>query len=174
MMLTEFIERTNYPATADEYHYIEESYCNYNGNKDDFCKAWLKDKKSGAWARELELRKRMHAMVEQHKKEMAEKEENLKFYREQHAVQRNEIKELKEDAQEWIKRFDELKKQADERELAARKDVTITLKNGEQVNTGFAEVRYINNNGFCFANVVEQSGWTTSYKMDDIAGITIA
>lgn len=163
MMPSEFEERTGYTPSNEEYHYIEESYYDYNGNKDDFCKAWLKDKKSGAWARELELRKRIDAMMQQSKVE-----------RELYTVQCNKIEELEEDAQEWIKRYDELKKQADERELAARKDVTLLMKNGEEINTGFAEVRYINNNGFCFVNVVEQSGWTTSYKMDDIAGITIA
>lgn len=163
MMPSEFEERTGYTPSNKEYHYIEESYYDYNGNKDDFCKAWLKDKKSGAWARELELRKRIDAMMQQSKVE-----------RELYTVQCNKIKELNEDAQEWIKRYDELKKQADERELAARKDVTILMKNGDEICTGFAEVRYINNNRFCFVNVVEQSGWTTSYKMDDIAGITIA
>ena len=122
----------------------------------------------------MELRKRMDAMIQQSRAELEKKEKDLDWYREQYTVQSNNIKELKEDAQEWIKRYDELKKQADERELAARKDVTILMKNGEEICTGFAEVRYINNNGFCFINVVEQSGWTTSYKMDDIAGITIA
>lgn len=36
MMLSEFIERTGFEPTADEYQKIEEAYYNFDGDKNDF------------------------------------------------------------------------------------------------------------------------------------------
>ena len=47
MMKSEFIERTGYEPSNEEYHYIEESYYDFDGSKDDFCKQWMKDRKAG-------------------------------------------------------------------------------------------------------------------------------
>ena len=57
MMYSEFEERTGYQPDADEYRLIEESYYNFDGNKDEFCKEWMKWKKSGAWEREAHITK---------------------------------------------------------------------------------------------------------------------
>lgn len=46
MMMQEFIERTGIYPTMDLYREIEETYYNFPGNKDEFCKAY-KDNKSG-------------------------------------------------------------------------------------------------------------------------------
>ncbi len=41
MMLSEFVERTGFEPTPAEYAKIEEAYCNFNGDKDAFCKAFV-------------------------------------------------------------------------------------------------------------------------------------
>lgn len=84
MMKSEFIERTKYEPTAEEYHYIEESYYELDGDKDQFCKQWLKDKKSGAWAKEYRLRKMVDDTKAEMQKKIDEQEENLQWYREQY------------------------------------------------------------------------------------------
>ena len=81
MLMNEFTERTGYQPSFEEYHYIEESYYEFSGNKDEFCKAWKKDQKDGHWEKELRLRKAMDEMKAQMQAIIDEKEENLKFYR---------------------------------------------------------------------------------------------
>lgn len=41
MMMSEFIERTSFEPTADEYIKIEDAYYNFDGDKDAFCKAFV-------------------------------------------------------------------------------------------------------------------------------------
>ena len=41
VMISEFIERTDFEPTADEYAKIEEAYYNFNGDKNAFCKAFI-------------------------------------------------------------------------------------------------------------------------------------
>lgn len=41
MMISEFIERTGFEPTADEYAKIEEAYYNFDGDKNAFCKAFV-------------------------------------------------------------------------------------------------------------------------------------
>ena len=84
MMKSEFIERTGYTPESEEYHYIEESY--YDSellSKDDFCKQWMKDRKSGKWAMELMFRKMLDEQKRDYECKIAEQEETLDFYREQ-------------------------------------------------------------------------------------------
>ena len=40
MLVSEFIDRTGYQPTAEEYAEIENEYNNFNGDKDKFCRAW--------------------------------------------------------------------------------------------------------------------------------------
>lgn len=42
MMMSEFIERTGFEPTAEEYREIEEQYYEFDGDKDAFCKTWKK------------------------------------------------------------------------------------------------------------------------------------
>lgn len=42
MLLSEFIDRTGYQPTAEEYAAIEREYYHFNGDKDAYCKAWCK------------------------------------------------------------------------------------------------------------------------------------
>lgn len=43
MMISEFIERVGFEPTYEEYKAIEEAYYNFDGNKDEFCKHWVKN-----------------------------------------------------------------------------------------------------------------------------------
>lgn len=81
MMYEEFYDRTKAKVTAKEYYYIEESYYEFDGNKDEFCKQWLKDVKSGKWALEYRLRKALDEQKVEYERQLKEKEENLEFYR---------------------------------------------------------------------------------------------
>lgn len=44
MMISEFIERTGFEPTQEEYWEIEEQYYEYAGDKDAFCKQWVENK----------------------------------------------------------------------------------------------------------------------------------
>ena len=57
MLVSEFIDRTGYRPTAEEYADIEEAYYVFNGNKDAFCRAWSKanpHKAGRIWAAQKE------------------------------------------------------------------------------------------------------------------------
>ena len=81
MMIHEFTERTGYEPTMEEYRFIEESYYDFDGQKDEFCKAWLKDKRNGSWEKELRFRKMLEEQKESFEKKLSEKEETISFYR---------------------------------------------------------------------------------------------
>ena len=83
MMMSEFIERTGYQPSHEEYSHIEESYYHFDGDKDAFCKQWKKDFKDGHWARELSFRKSAEQMQAEYLAKIEEQEESLKFYRAQ-------------------------------------------------------------------------------------------
>lgn len=42
MMISEFIARTKFEPTAEEYDKIEEEYYNFDGDKDKFCRSWVR------------------------------------------------------------------------------------------------------------------------------------
>ena len=42
MLVSEFIDRTGYQPTAEEYAEIERAYNIFDGDKDKFCRAWCK------------------------------------------------------------------------------------------------------------------------------------
>lgn len=41
MMMSEFVERTGFEPTCEEYAEIEEAYYNFSGNKNEFCKQFV-------------------------------------------------------------------------------------------------------------------------------------
>ena len=96
MMMSEFIERTGYEPSYEEYHYIEESYYEFPGNKDEFCKQWKKDQKDGHWQRELSLMKAMDHMKAEYEEKIKEQEDSLKFYRQQMDEKREFAKQNEE------------------------------------------------------------------------------
>jgi hypothetical protein len=105
MMMSEFIERTGVEPSYEEYHYIEESYYEFDGNKDEFCKAWLKDKRDGHWDKELKLRMALTERETEYAKKVAEMEETLNFYRPYFDRSRQFAKQL-EEANEKLERLE--------------------------------------------------------------------
>ena len=83
MLMSEFVERTGYQPSNEEYAHIEESYYTFPGNKDEFCAKWKKDYRDGHWARELTLRRHMTAMQAEYLEKIEEREESLKFYQQE-------------------------------------------------------------------------------------------
>lgn len=49
MMKSEFIDRVGFEPTPAEYEVIERYYYDFDGNKDEFCTHWVKEKKAGRW-----------------------------------------------------------------------------------------------------------------------------
>lgn len=57
MLVSEFIDRTGYQPTAEEYADIEQAYYVFDGDKDAFCRAWVKanpHKAGRLWAAQKE------------------------------------------------------------------------------------------------------------------------
>lgn len=82
MLMSEFIERTGFQPTADEYQKIEDAYYNFDGDKDAFCKAFVANsgemKVYKARASEIErLRSQMLELEKQFKKDMAERDRRI-------------------------------------------------------------------------------------------------
>lgn len=107
MMKSEFFERTGFEPDEAQYHYIEESYYLYPGNKDEFCKQWVKDNKDGHWERELYLWRCLDDQKEQMQKTIDEQEDNLKWYRKQFDTFMETQKKLKE-AEEKLARLERI------------------------------------------------------------------
>lgn len=77
MLMSEFVERTNYRPSCEEYAIIEEAYIDFEGDKDAFCKWWVKANKDGYWKREYELRKALNSQYECSEARIIELEEAL-------------------------------------------------------------------------------------------------
>lgn len=82
MMMSEFIERTGFEPTADEYRKIEEAYYDFDGDKDAFCKAFVEQdgekKVYQARAEEIaRLRSQMLELEKQFKKDSAKQERRI-------------------------------------------------------------------------------------------------
>ena len=105
MMMSEFFDRTNYTPSNEEYGFIEESYYDFDGDKNEFCKQWLKDKKDGHWDKELELRKKMEEQKKDFLRKIDEQNEFLAFYRREYDRKLELEKQLKE-AQEKLERLE--------------------------------------------------------------------
>lgn len=161
MMIQEFIDRTGYTPEDEEYKYIEQSYYDFAGFKDDFCKWWKKAYKSGEWKRELALRKdfeeiKGHMMDKIHELEDQIKmdDEGIQFYKEQTAKFAVSDRILKATGMDVVKKL------------------SIQIKN-EPWDRLYdnVKVRYIDNGKLRFINVIEESGWTTSFKLEDVERI---
>ena len=82
MMMSEFIDRTGFEPTASEYAKIEEAYYDFGGDKDAFCKAFVKDggarKLCKARADEIaRLRGQMLETEMQYKKDVADRDRRI-------------------------------------------------------------------------------------------------
>lgn len=79
MLMSEFIDRTGFTPTYEEYRKIEESYYSFDGDKDAFCKAFVDD--GGALklceARAAEIERLNSLLMEnerQYKKDVADRD----------------------------------------------------------------------------------------------------
>lgn len=82
MMMSEFIDRTGFEPTAKEYAKIEEAYYDFDGDKDAFCKAFVKDGGARKFckARAAEIDRLNSLLLEserQYKKDMADREKRI-------------------------------------------------------------------------------------------------
>lgn len=156
MMIQEFIARTNYTPSPDEYRHIESAYYDFDGGKDDFCKWWLKAKRAGYWSRELELRRRNESLVQESRDKLNESRENVEFYRPY--FDRAYNAELL------------LQLVSSEEPL----NLSIWYKDGKRVHYDGVTVKYIPksyNGKFDFINLKTAGGYITSVKMSDIKHI---
>lgn len=74
MMKSEFIERTGFEPTAEEYDEIEREYMGCNADKDAFCKQW---KKQGGIGRMISRRARRIEELESELEQRAKKYDEL-------------------------------------------------------------------------------------------------
>jgi predicted alpha-1,6-mannanase (GH76 family) len=61
MLVSEFIDRTGYQPTAEEYAAIEHEYYHFKGDKDQYCRAWAKANPTKAgtiWKKQKEQARR--------------------------------------------------------------------------------------------------------------------
>ena len=82
MMLSEFIERTGFTPTADEYVQIEAAYYDFGGDKDAFCKAFVEhggeQKLYKARAEEIaRLKEQMADTEKRHGQELSERDRRI-------------------------------------------------------------------------------------------------
>lgn len=82
MMMSEFIDRTGFEPTASEYAKIEEAYYDFDGDKDAFCNAFVKDggEKKICKARADEIARLRGQMLEtemQYKKDVADRDRRI-------------------------------------------------------------------------------------------------
>lgn len=75
MMMSEFIDRTGFEPTYDEYRQVEEAYYNFDGNKDDFCKAFV----SNGGEKEIYKRRACHIAELKSQIKDAEKEHSAEI-----------------------------------------------------------------------------------------------
>lgn len=74
---------------------------------------------------------------------------------------------------EYIKSLEYVNEKAINEAMDATREVKIKTIDGDIYHGRFAEIKHYNNNGFRFINIVQESGWTTSYKLDDIDELII-
>lgn len=75
MMIHEFINRTGFKPTAEEYDEIEKQYMGFDGDKDAFCKAFDVEK---AYERRVARMDRMKDELEEMRETAKKREDELK------------------------------------------------------------------------------------------------
>lgn len=79
-----------------------------------------------------------------------------------------------EECSKWYAKYRDAQEEAKVEIANERKDVTITMKDKSIVSGQFEEIKYVNKGGLKFFTVVEKmTGWTTSYKLEDIETLVI-
>lgn len=74
MTIIEFISLTGFEVTPEEYSVIEKKYHEFNGNKAEFCKEWVRNggtqevAYARAWARNCELESKLSEAFKENEK----------------------------------------------------------------------------------------------------------
>lgn len=98
MLIKEFIERTGYEPTLEEYAFIEEAY--YESEcvgQQQFCQQWLSDFKNGYWQRELELRKSRANIKQVYRDIQRQMNDDIHFWMELAQKHESRIRQLEKD-----------------------------------------------------------------------------
>lgn len=175
MMMCEFTERTGYEPSYEEYALIEESYYNFDGNKDEFCKQWLKDKRNGHWEKEMALLKKIADLEAELKQSKAKELEASKLMVETDMRANKweaKAKEVESKAAELEQELQDAKAETEFVKTALQTEVTYKVKGKEEWSGRVDKVVYIDN-GIQFVNIIEPSGWTTSVKIEDLEKLEI-
>ncbi len=118
MLMSEFIERTNFYPSFDEYRALEEMYYHFEGDKDAFCEEFNKNKEAMMnRAREIAVQmfvqERERLLSTLHKAEMKQQEEQkLREYDAKDAARnyqrlQNELNDYKSSAKQVVSLKDE-------------------------------------------------------------------
>lgn len=106
--------------------------------------------------------------AERLEKKIQEIRESIQEIRESNRADNRLNIKITEDLKAKIKKLQNDNFRLQRRERDARRYVIINGK-----CKSFAEVRFINYEGFKFIKVVEKSGWTTSYKVEELTQLVI-
>lgn len=175
MLMSEFIERTGYEPSNEEYSLIEESYYNFDGNKDNFCKQWMKDKVDGHWDKEMALLKKiadLEAELKQSKAEELEANELIAKIGMRAREWEVKAKEAENKVAEMEKEVQSAKAETEFVKTAMQTEVTYKVKGNEKWSGRVEKVVYIDN-GKQFVNIIEPDGWTTSIRIADLEKLEI-
>lgn len=83
MMISEFIARTKFEPTAEEYREIEEQYYQFEGDKDKFCRSWVRH--GGIQRLSRERVRKIEALQKQLEEMQKKHAEEVQFYEEHEA-----------------------------------------------------------------------------------------
>lgn len=83
MMISEFIARTKFEPTAEEYREIEEQYYQFEGDKDKFCRSWVRH--GGIQRLSRERVRKIEALQKQLEEMQKNHAEEVQFYEEHEA-----------------------------------------------------------------------------------------
>lgn len=95
MMMNEFIERTGFEPTMEEYREIEEAYYNFDGDKNAFCKHWMET----IGEKGMLMKRAIH--IENLLAAIEKKNQDMKIYLDQKDKEIADLKEALEREQEW-------------------------------------------------------------------------
>ena len=95
MMMTEFVERTGFEPTVEEYREIEEAYYSFEGDKNAFCKHWAET------VGEKGMLKARAAEIENLRREIEEQRREFETVIEEQQKQIERLNQELEREQEW-------------------------------------------------------------------------
>ena len=86
MMASEFYDRTGIDVVGKPYDIIEELYYDFDGNKDDFCKAFRANKNDLITKTFRQINELLHSLVNGYEKELKEKNQEIELLKENYRI----------------------------------------------------------------------------------------